>query len=122
VDTERSGKFRLEGFGAQVSDGTGTTDAIVVDGNVLEDRPAHGFSRLEPVAVDDFDLERGKEAFGAGVVEAARLAAHAANQVVPRQQRLVLSGTVLTSAIGMDDDATRHPSPPQGHLVLSMQI
>ena len=58
MDTELSGKFRLEGFGAQVSDGAVTTHAIVVDGNVLEDRPAHGFPRLEPVAVDGFDLER----------------------------------------------------------------
>jgi len=38
---------------------------------------------LKPVAVDDFDLERVKEAFGAGVVDAVSLAAHAAKQVVP---------------------------------------
>jgi hypothetical protein len=52
-----SGKRRPEEFGARVPVGTVTTNAIVINDNVLEDRPEHGFARLESVAVDGFDLK-----------------------------------------------------------------
>jgi len=89
MDTDLSDHSGLEGLRSDHPDGTVPTLSVVVQFNVLEHLPPHGFPGRESLAVNGFDLETVEEAFGAGIIVAVALGAHAAPEIVPSQHRLV---------------------------------
>ena len=90
--------------------------SVVVNLDVLEEGPAHVLSGGEALAADHLHLQGVEETLGAGVVVAIALAAHAANQIVPGQEGLILARAVLAAPVRGDQHALRHFPPPQGLL------
>ena len=73
--------------------------SVVVQLNILENGPAHGFAGGVAFAVDHLHFQCVEKTLGAGVVVAVALTAHAANQIVLDQEGLILPGAILASAI-----------------------
>ena len=116
MDTGLSDHSSLEGPWADHPDCAVQALPVVVQLNVLEHLPSHGFSGRESLAVNGLDLETVKEALGAGIVVTVALSTHAAPEVVPGQQRLVQGRTILATTVAMRDDALGHLAAPQRHL------
>lgn len=62
--------------------GAVATAAIIVDFNIFEKGSSHLAPSYETFAMDHFYLQCVEKAFGAGVIVAVALGAHAANQFV----------------------------------------
>lgn len=116
MDTDLSDHSGLEGLWADHPDRTVPALPVVVQLNVLEHLPSHGFPGRESLAMNGFDLETVKEALGAGIVVAVAFGAHAAPEAVPGQQRLVQGRTILATTVAMHDDSLGHLAAPQRHL------
>lgn len=68
MDTDLSDHLGLKGLRPDHPDGTVPALPVVVQFNVLEYLPPHGFPGRESLAVNGLDLEAVKEALGAGIV------------------------------------------------------
>ena len=78
MDTRLSDSLCLKCRRADVAVGTVSVCSVVVDLNVLEDRPACRFSGRESFAMDQLGLHRVEETLSARIVVAVALGAHAA--------------------------------------------
>lgn len=90
--------------------------SVVIDLDILKNSSAHLIPGEEAFAVDHLHLQRVEETFGAGVIVAIALGAHAAHQVVLRQKVLIQGGAILAAAVGMHDHPLGHVATPECHL------
>src|SRR5262245_65774697 len=89
--------------------------SIVEELEILEQFSARRGACCPSGVVNEFDLERGKEALGDGVVPAIAPAAHAADDPVLRQDPLVVGTGVLTATIRMMQQALGRAPRRQRH-------
>ena len=80
--------FKL--FRAEAVTGTVASSAIVIALDIIKYRRSHYFPADKTFPVNTFHLQRVGEAFHTGIVVAAALCTHAATQIVPLQQELII--------------------------------
>lgn len=69
---------------------TVTTPAIVIVLDIIKHHRPHYFPADKAFTVDTFHLQRMEEAFRTGIIVTATLCTHAAVQVMPLQERLII--------------------------------
>ena len=105
MDTLLSDSLCLKRFRADVSVGAVSAGSIVIHFDVFEYRLSHLLSGGESLTMDGLDLERVKEALGAGIVVAVALGAHGTHQRVFAQQRLVarVRGLCVAASVAIQE-------------------
>src|SRR5215213_1328452 len=83
---------------------------------VIEERESGGAPRREAVTSKQLAFEGGKEALGRGVVEAIATAPHRADEPSFAQSPSEGKARVLTSLVGVMDEARRWPASPDRYV------
>src|ERR1044071_1577726 len=78
-----------------------TSDSVVPDFNVFEDRRSNSGFCQPFETVEQFPFQGREKAFRDCIVITVRTAAHTGNQLVLMQQSAIVSGGILDAAIGM---------------------
>ena len=89
MDTSLSDSLCLKRFRADVSVGAVSAGSIVIHFDVFKYCLSHFLPSGESLTMNDLDLERVKEALGAGIIVTTPFRAHAAQQTMFLDQRLV---------------------------------
>jgi len=88
-----------------------SSPAIVIQLDVFKDLSFGFFTRLEPVSMNQLDLERVKEALSDGVVPAVPLATHAADEFILGQDGFEIIPGKLTASVRMTNQTFVRASP-----------
>lgn len=80
----------MSGCKNETATGTVTAPAIVIALDIIKHRRPHDFPADKALTVDTFHLQRMEEAFRTGIIVTATLCTHAAVQVMPLQERLII--------------------------------
>lgn len=90
MDTALSEVLVFKLFRTETATGTVTAPAIVIALDIIKHHRPHDFPADKAFTVDTFHLQRMEEAFRTGIIVTATLCTHAAVQVMPLQERLII--------------------------------
>ena len=79
--------------------GAMSAGSIVIDRDISEYGPSHARAGNEALPMYELNLDRVKEALGAGIIVTTPFRAHTARQTLLSDQRLVGRRAILTAAV-----------------------